>query len=80
VPHGRIAGIFKAPIHFLGSIPIAAVSLVAPPVGKKYVRWRKEAEEDDVEAGRDTPEKAKIDLTSQTIAVKGVLRIWGIKT
>lgn len=77
--HGRIAGIFKAPAHFLASLPVAAVSLVVPPVGKKYVKWRKEAEADDLEAGRDTAEKAKIDLASQTIAVKGVLRLWGIK-
>jgi hypothetical protein len=80
MPHGKLAGIFKAPIHFIGSIPVAAVSLVAPPVGKRYVRWRKEAEQDDVENDRDTPEKAKIDLASQTIAVKGVLRLWGIKS
>lgn len=80
MPHGKLAGIFKAPLHLLGSIPIAAVSLVAPPVGSLYVNWRTEAEQDDIEGGRDTPEKAKIDLASQTVLVKGVLRIWGIKT
>jgi hypothetical protein len=77
--HGKIAGIFKAPLHFLGSVPVAAVSLVAPPVGDLYIKWRREAEEDDVKGGRDTPEKAKIDFISQTVLVKSVLRIWGIK-
>lgn len=80
MPHGKLAGWFKAPLHVLGSIPFAAASLVVPKVGKKYVRWRKEAEQDDVEDGFDTPEKAKVDLASQTILVRGVLRIYGIKT
>jgi hypothetical protein len=74
MPHGKIAGIFKAPLHFLGSIPVAAVTLVAPPVGRKYVDWRRRAEREDINDGRDTIEKAKIDLASQTIAVKAVLK------
>jgi hypothetical protein len=80
MPHGRIAGWFKAPLHFLGSIPVAAVSLVAPPVGQKYVDWRIKTEQADVDGGRDTPEKAKIDLASQTVAVRGVLKLWKLIT
>jgi len=66
-------------LHILGSIPVAVASLVVPPLGKKYVKWRTEAEADDEEDGRDTPEKAKIDLLTQTVLVKGVLKIYGIK-
>jgi hypothetical protein len=70
--HGRIAGIFKAPLHILASVPIAAAALVVPPIGKRYVAWRAKSERADQVAGRDTPEKAKIDLWSQTALVKGV--------
>ena len=77
--HGKLAGILKAPLHILASIPVAAVTIVAPPVGKKYVKWRTAAEADDVEDGFDTPVKAKIDLTSQTVLVKTVLKAYGIK-
>lgn len=61
----------------LGSLPVAAVSLVAPQVGAAYIQWRIRAEKDDEAAGRDTPEKAQIDLYSQTALVSGALKIWG---
>ena len=74
--HGTIAGIFKAPLHFLGSVPVAAVTLVSPPLGQRYIQWRRGAERDDVTQGRDTPQKGRIDFVSQTILVKGVLKLW----
>lgn len=74
--HGWKQAIFKAPLHFIASVPIAAASLIIPPAGTAYVKWRTQAEADDEATGRDTPEKAKIDLWSQTLLVKGALKIW----
>jgi hypothetical protein len=71
--------IWKAPLHVLLSAPVAAVSAVVPPIGKKYVKWRTRAEGDDESTGRDTPEKARIDLYTQTVLVRKVLEIYGIK-
>ena len=76
-PHGKLAGILKAPLHVLGSLPVAAVSLFAPPVGEAYCSWRIASENDDEAQGRDTPEKAKIDLRSQTALVYAALKLWG---
>jgi hypothetical protein len=70
---------WRAPMHLLFSAPIAAASLAVPPLGKKYIAWRTKAEKADEAAGRDTPEKAQVDLYSQTALVRGVLRIYGIK-
>ena len=58
---------------------MALASIVVPPLGCKYVNWRRAAEYDDILGGRDTVEKARIDLVSQTVLVKGVLGVWGIK-
>ena len=69
--------LWRAPLHLLGSLPVAAVSLVVPPVGTAYIGWRTRAEQDDQAAGRDTPEKAAIDLYTQTALVRGVLKVWG---
>jgi hypothetical protein len=68
--------ILRAPLHILGSLPVAAVALIAPPVGEAYVSWRSLAEQADEAAGRDTPEKAAIDLYSQTALVKAALKVW----
>jgi hypothetical protein len=71
--------IWKAPLHILLSAPVAAVSLIVPPLGKKYIAWRAQAEKNDEDSGRDTSEKATIDLYSQTALVKGAMRVYGIK-
>lgn len=68
--------LWRAPLHLAASVPVAAVSLVVPPVGTKYVKWRVGAEADDQAAGRDTPEKAAVDLYTQTILVESVLKLW----
>jgi hypothetical protein len=62
------------------SLPVAGISLVVPPIGKAYVNKRIAAEKADVAAGRDTPTKGSIDLYSQVSLVRGVLKIYGIKT
>lgn len=69
--------IWRAPLHILGSLPVAAVSLIVPPVGDAYMAWRQAAEHDDEVAGRDTPEKAEVDLYTQTALVKVALKVWG---
>jgi hypothetical protein len=69
--------IWRAPLHMLGSLPVAGVSLLIPPIGKTYLAWRTKAEAADVAAGRDTPEKGQIDLYTQTALVVRVLNIWG---
>lgn len=72
--------IWRVPLHFALSTPVAVSSLVVPPLGKAYVNWRVKSEKQDVLSGRDTPSKASIDLYSQVVLVKGVLKIYGIKT
>ena len=69
----------RAPLHLLMSVPFAAAALVAPPLGKRYISWRVAAEKDDEVNGRDTPEKAAIDLYTQTALVHRVLGLYGIK-
>jgi hypothetical protein len=70
---------YRAPLHLLMAAPVAAVALVVPPVGRRYIRWRTRAEQEDVMMGRDTPEKSEIDLYTQTAPVAAVLKIWGGK-
>ena len=72
----KVRAILRAPLHILGSIPVAALSIVDPDLGEGYVDWRTAAEQDDVEDGRDSVKKAKVDLVAQTILVKGVLWLW----
>ena len=67
---------WRAPLHLLGSLPVAAASLVVPPIGRAYVEWRARAEQADVDEGRDTPEKSEIDLYGQTVLVSSVLKVW----
>lgn len=69
--------ILRAPLHVLLSIPVAAVSIVDPDAGDDYVAWRKKAEADDFNTGRDSAKKAAVDLTTQTFLVKKVLWLWG---
>ena len=76
--HDWKRAIWRAPLHVLLSVPVAAASVVVPPLGKKYISWRARAEKDDNLTGRDSPEKAAIDLYTQTFLVRGVLRIYGI--
>lgn len=68
--------VLRAPLHLALSAPVAAASLVVPPLGKAYVGWRAQAEADDEASGRDTAEKAQVDLWSQTVLVNKVLSIW----
>lgn len=89
-PHGAAAqcsdkrdwkrAIWRVPLHFVLSSPVAATSFVIPPLGKKYVNWRIASEKNDVAGGRDTPMKASIDLYSQVALVKGALWVYRIKT
>lgn len=72
--------IWRVPLHMALSAPVAASSLVIPPIGKSYVNWRVRSEKKDVAAGRDTPTKGSIDLYSQVTLVRGVLKIYGVKT
>ncbi len=71
--------LWRAPLHLLGSIPVAAASLIIPPLGKSYINWRTRAEQKDVFFKRDTAEKAEVDLYTQTVLVRGILGIYGIK-
>lgn len=70
--------LWRAPLHILLSVPVAAATVVVPPLGKKYIGWRTRAENDDNLTGRDSPEKAEIDLYTQTALVRGVLKIYHI--
>lgn len=72
--------IWRVPLHMALSAPVAASSFVIPPIGKSYVNWRIRSEKKDVASGRDTPTKASIDLYSQVALVRGVLKIYRIKT
>jgi hypothetical protein len=71
--------IWLAPPHILLSAPVAAVTVIVPPIGKKYVCWRVRAEQADAHSGRDTSGKAAIDLYSQTALPVAVLKIYRIK-
>jgi hypothetical protein len=71
--------VWRVPLHIALSAPVAAASLVIPPLGKKYVRSRIRAEERDAARGSDTCMKATIDLYSQTALVRAVLRMYGIR-
>ena len=69
--------VWRVPLHIALSLPFAALALPLPMMGRKYIAWRERSEQDDVTAGRDTPEKAAIDLYSQTALVDSVLKVWG---
>ena len=71
--------VWRVPLHIALSIPVAAGTLVVPPVGKAYVKWRIRAEQQDIASGSDTSGKAAIDLYSQTAIVRGVLKMYHIK-
>lgn len=71
--------VWRVPLHIALSAPVAAGSLIVPPLGKKYVRWRVKAEKLDQAQGRDTCMKALVDEYSQTALVRAVLRIYKIK-
>jgi hypothetical protein len=71
--------LWRAPLHILMSAPVAAASLIVPPAGKAYIAWREDAERQDFLAGRDSSEKATVDLYTQTALVRGVLKLYGIK-
>jgi hypothetical protein len=70
--------IWRAPLHIALSAPVAGVSLVIPPLGKKYVQARVQAEAHDLKDESDTCMKATIDLYTQTALVRAVLRMYGI--
>jgi hypothetical protein len=70
---------WRSPLHIVASLPVAAATFVVPPVGKRYVRWRTEAEANHVLQGKDTPGKAEVDLYGQTIFVRKVLGIYHIR-
>lgn len=72
--------IWRVPLHMALSAPVAASSFVVPPIGKGYVNWRIRSEKRDVASGRDTGTKGSIDLYSQVALVRGVLKIYRIKT
>lgn len=69
--------LWRAPLHLLGSLPVALIALVVPPIGAAYVKWRQSAEDADVAANRDTVEKALVDFYTQTVFVSNVLKLWG---
>lgn len=71
--------VWRVPLHIALSAPVAAGTLVIPPLGKKYIRWRVKAESKDIAQHADTCIKGTIDLYSQTALVRGVLRVYGIK-
>lgn len=72
--------IWRVPMHMLLSTPVAASSLVIPPIGRAYVNWRIRAEKNDVAMGQDSPMKASVDLYSQVTIVRGTLKLYGIQT
>lgn len=76
----KTRAILRAPLHILGSIPVAVMTLVAPDLGEGYVDWRTVAEQEDVAHGRDSVRKARVDLVTQTALVRGVLWLWRRKT
>jgi len=72
--------VWRVPLHILLSAPVAAVTVVIPPLGKKYVRARIRAEQNDAARGLDTCMKATIDLYSQTALVRAILRMYGVRS
>lgn len=72
--------IWRVPMHMALSVPVAASSLVIPPIGRAYVNWRIRAEKNDVASGKDSPMKASVDLYSQVTIVRGTLKLYGIQT
>jgi hypothetical protein len=71
--------IWRAPLHIAVSAPVAATTLVIPPLGKKYIQARTQAEQHDLKDGSDTCMKATIDLYTQTALVRAVLRMYGFQ-
>ena len=72
--------IWRVPMHIILSAPVAAGSLVIPPLGRAYVNWRIRSEKTDVATGKDSPMKASVDLYSQVSLVRGALKLYGIQT
>ena len=72
--------IWRVPLHMMMSAPVAASSLVLPPIGRAYVNWRFRAEKRDVAEGKDSPMKASVDLYSQVSLVRGTLKLYGVQT
>jgi hypothetical protein len=70
--------VWRVPLHIALSLPVTAATVVIPPVGKKFVRWRTKAETKDVAQHLDTCMKATIDLYSQTALVRAMLKMYGI--
>lgn len=70
--------IWRVPLHITLSLPFTAATIVVPPAGKAYVRWRVRAEKKDAAKGLDTCMKATIDLYSQTALPRSILKIYGI--
>ena len=70
--------IWRTPLHLAMSLPVAAVSLPAPWLGRSYVHWRARSEQSDERFERDTAMKAAIDFYTQTILVRRVIAIYGM--
>ena len=71
--------VWRVPVHIALSLPVTAATMVVPPLGKKYVGWRTRAEANHVATGHDTPQKATIDLYTQTALPRRVLKWYHIK-
>ena len=71
--------IWRSPLHILLSAPVTVATIVVPPVGKKWIQWRTSAEASHVVEGKDTPQKATIDLYTQTALVRRVLKFYHIQ-
>lgn len=70
--------IWRTPLHIALSAPVTVATFVVPPVGVKYVVWRTNAEAQHVVEGKDTPQKATIDLYTQTALVRSVLKLYHV--
>lgn len=70
--------IWRVPLHIALSLPFTAASIVVPPAGKAYVRWRIRAEKQDAARGLDTCMKATIDLYGQTALPRAILKMYGV--
>lgn len=71
--------IWRVPLHIALSLPVTAATVVVPPVGKAYVEWRERAEAGHVTQGSDTPQKATIDLYTQTALPRRILKLYHVK-
>lgn len=71
--------IWRVPLHIALSLPVTAATVVVPPVGKAYVEWRERAEVHHVVVGSDSPQKATIDLYTQTALPRSILKLYHVK-